>query len=172
MRLRPARPVRFALAVTLIAGAAGWPAGPSAAQTQSESSANASALKTPVGLWRTKNGRSHVRIYRCDDKLCGKIVRLREPTLKDGTPLVDKRNPDPKLRDRPIIGLTVIWGFAKSDRPGRWSGGGMYHPEEGKYYKGALTLRPDGRLRVRGYRRVPLVGKTQYWTRVETPTGE
>lgn len=142
-------------------------------KTQSETSARAAALDaTPIGTWVTQGGRSRVRIFRCGDKLCGRIVWLREPALKDGTKLVDKLNPDPKLRDRPVVGLTVIWDFSKSDRPGRWSGGGMYHPEEGKYYKGALTLRPDGRLRVRGYRKVPIIGKTQYWTRVKPDTAE
>lgn len=137
------------------------------AQDPAKTSTSASALQTPVGLWRTQQGRSHIRIFECGEKLCGKIVWLREAKLKDGSPIVDARNPDPKLRDRPVVGLTVIWGFTKSNRPGRWAGGRMYHPEEGKYYKGALTLRTDGRLRVRGYRRVPVVGKTQYWTRLK-----
>lgn len=125
-----------------------------------------SAGRTPLGVWRTQDGRSHIRLYACGTKLCGRIVWLREPNWTDGKPLVDKRNPDPKLRDRPVLGLKVVWGFSRSERPGRWDGGRMYHPEEGKIYKGALTLRTDGRLRVRGYRKVPVVGKTQYWTRV------
>lgn len=157
-----------ALAV-LTAAALAVAAVPAGAQTQrqSETSAGVAAIgPTPVGTWQTEHGRSRVRIYRCGDKLCGRIVWLREPTDDNGVPYVDKRNPDPKLRDRPVVGLIVLWSFSKGDRPGRWDGGGMYHPEEGKYYKGALTLRPDGRLRVRGYRKVPVVGKTQYWTRV------
>jgi uncharacterized protein (DUF2147 family) len=147
---------------------------PAAAQDRSPgaTSSEGAGLETPVGLWSTPEGRSHVRIYPCEgSKLCGRIAWLREPNWTDGTPLVDKRNPDPKLRDRPVLGLLVLWGFSRGERDGRWDGGGMYHPEEGEYYRGALNVRPDGTLRVRGYRKVPIVGKTQIWTRVRAPAG-
>jgi hypothetical protein len=31
--------------------------------------------------------------------------------MPDGQPDVDRLNPDPTLRQRPLCGLTVIWGL-------------------------------------------------------------
>ena len=47
----------------------------------------------------------------CGDELCGTIVWLSEPTLPDGRVKKDVSNPDPSLRDRTILGLTILRGL-------------------------------------------------------------
>jgi uncharacterized protein (DUF2147 family) len=123
---------------------------------------------SPVGVWLASKGRSHVEIYKCGAKLCGKIVWLKEPTNKDGSPKVDSRNPDKAKRSRKLLGLHILRGFVKDeDEPNYWTSGRIYNPEDGDVYKCTLTLRKDGKLRVRGYVGIPLLGKTQIWTRVK-----
>lgn len=130
--------------------------------------APAQAAEPVEGKWLTKDGKSHVVISKCGDKLCGKIVWLKEPTYADGKPKVDRKNPDSAMRNRQIIGLAILTGFEKdNDRGTYWTGGQIYNPEDGKTYKCYLELQSDGRLKVRGYVAIKLLGKTQYWTRVE-----
>ena len=119
---------------------------------------------TPIGLWET--GKSHIEIYRCGDLLCGRIAALDEPLDAEGHPKTDGNNPEPALRDRPILGMDLIAGFSrKSDE--RWTGGTIYDPRDGKTYKCKMTLKEDGTLEVRGYVGLSLFGKTVVWTRIE-----
>ncbi|HEY7609173.1 MAG TPA: DUF2147 domain-containing protein [Alphaproteobacteria bacterium] len=122
--------------------------------------------QNPVGQWMTEGGKSHVQIYQCGPHLCGRIVWLREPNGKDGLPKVDFRNPDQSKRSQKIVGLMMMWNFAKASDPGEWESGRIYNPEEGETYKSTLKLRPDGKLEVRGYVGISLLGKSQYWERV------
>ncbi len=121
---------------------------------------------SPVGRWMTEGGKSHVDIYSCGQQLCGRIVWLREPLFNDGRPKMDLLNPDPARRSQRIIGLQLMWNFSKADAANEWESGRIYNPEEGEVYKSTMKLRPDGKLEVRGYVGISLLGKTQYWERV------
>ncbi len=116
-----------------------------------------------AGLWLTDAGKSHVQIYPCGPHLCGRIVWMREPNGADGQPKVDRKNPDPAKRAQRIVGLVMMWNMAKADDPGEWEGGRIYNPEDGETYKSRMKLRVDGKLEVRGYVGISLLGKTQYW---------
>ena len=93
-----------------------------------------SALADPKGVWLSGSGKSHVKIYPCDDdneKLCGEIVWLRSPLGKDGKPRRDIHNDNKSLRDRPIMGLRVLWDL-EDDGRGEWDDGDIYNPEDGE----------------------------------------
>jgi len=122
---------------------------------------------SPIGRWMTEGGKSHVEIYACGTQLCGRIVWLREPLFKDGRPKTDLNNSDKALQRRPILGLPFLYNFAKSAEPNVWEGGRIYNPEDGDVYKATITLRPDGKLALRGYVGISLLGKSQYWERVK-----
>ena len=103
------------------------------------------------GVWLVQDQDAKVRIGPCPGQagqLCGEIVWLRAPTGADGRPKTDARNPDASLRNRPLIGLTMIRGFRPAG-PGRWEGGKIYDPKSGKTYASKLraTLRLPGALR-------------------------
>lgn len=119
----------------------------------------------PIGVWLTESGSGHVEIAPCGPALCGKIVWLKEPLTEKGEPKTDRHNPDEALRPRPILGLPMLDGFVAASGGG-WEGGTIYNPEEGKTYKCVMSLDDPNKLRVRGYVGIPLLGKTQIWTRV------
>jgi len=116
-----------------------------------------------LGQWLTADGKAKVEIYRCDSLFCGKIVWLKEP-LKNGKEVVDDKNPDPALQQRPVSGLVILWGFA-FDGEDEWKGGKVYDPESGDTYSGKMTLNDEHNLRLRGYVLIPLLGRTEIWTR-------
>ena len=95
-----------------------------------------SALADPKGVWLSGSGKSHVKIHPCEDdneKLCGEIVWLRSPLGKDGKPRRDIHNDNKSLRDRPIMGLRVLWDL-EDDGRGEWDDGEIYNPEDGEAY--------------------------------------
>ncbi len=128
----------------------------------------AQAADAVIGKWLTKGGKSHVVIANCGASVCGKIVWLKEPNDKAGKPKVDIRNRNAALRGRALMGLSLLKGFKKADDKGaRWTGGTIYNATDGKIYNCYIQLQSDGRLKVRGYVAIRLLGKTQYWTRVK-----
>lgn len=125
------------------------------------------ANAAPLGRWLTDGGKAQVEIAPCADKLCGKIVWLAEPLDEQGQPKRDRNNQDEAKRSRPVVGLAMLEGFAAAGEPDKWEGGTIYNPEDGKTYSCTMTLQDADTLRVRGYVGLPLLGKTQVWTRVQ-----
>ena len=78
----------------------------------------------------------------------------------------DDLNPDPALRERPLLGLTIMTGFT-TDGDSRWKGGSVYDPNSGKTYKCKLKLIDANTLEVRGYIGVSWLGRTETWTRYD-----
>ena len=76
----------------------------------------------------------------------------------------DVHNPDPALRDRPLVGLEIFSGF-KYDGDGAWSGGFIYDPNSGNTYRCKITLLDPDTLKVRGFIGVALFGRTETWKR-------
>src|SRR5215469_7786543 len=92
----------------------------------------ASVGLSPIGVWATENGFSHVKITDCDGKLCGSIIWLKEPLNKEGKDKIDSKNPDPRLQSRKMVGLQLLKGFVSDGDSAVWSGGTIYNPDDGK----------------------------------------
>ena len=138
-----------ALAMVMAAGAA-------SAQTSSGSA---------EGNWLASGGAGTVRIAPCAGQpstLCGTFVGLRNANGPDGRPARDVNNPNAALKSRPMVGMTFLTGF-KPAGSGRWTGGKIYNPEDGKTYNSKLSLNPNGTLKVEGC--VMVICKAQTWTR-------
>ena len=118
-----------------------------------------------VGKWKLEDGTAIVEVYQNGDVFNGKIVWLEKPTEADGTPVVDDKNPDPKLRKRQIIGLNMLSNLKKTGT--EYSGGSIYDPGNGKTYNCSMKVEGDI-LRVRGsLDKKGLLGRTMNWFRVK-----
>lgn len=120
---------------------------------------------TPVGVWQDVDKRIEVEIAPCGDRLCGSIVWFRWPNDAEGLPMVDLKNPDPALRTRPLLGLTILRGLRRTGER-TWGGGEIYYPDDGMNYDAQMSMQSDGTLRVRIYLVLPMFGETRIWTRV------
>lgn len=118
-----------------------------------------------TGLWLTEKKGVIVKIYDCDGALCGQTVWLKKMSFKDGTPRLDAKNPDPSLRDRHWCGIHVIKGV-KPKAAGKWEGGKVYDPKTGETFDFDIEKTSKG-LKVRGYLGLPLLGKSEKWTRTD-----
>jgi uncharacterized protein (DUF2147 family) len=79
------------------------------------------------GIWLTEEGTSKVEIYQNGDQYFGKIVWMDQSMAKGGNP-VDKNNPDKNLRNRPLMGMDMLYNLQK--RNGKWYGK-LYAPMRG-----------------------------------------
>lgn len=96
----------------------------------------------PFGVWAMSNGKVTVQVSACGSLLCATIVRLKEPISKiDGKPKVDRENPDPALRKRPLIGLSILGGMKPAGNS-QWKGT-IYNPDDGKTYSATVRLEGD-----------------------------
>ncbi|HTQ71039.1 MAG TPA: DUF2147 domain-containing protein [Acidocella sp.] len=132
-----------------------WLAAPAVAQT------------SPAGWWVDQSGKAGIVISACGADLCGKIEWLRVPLDSEGKPKTDIHNGDTALRARPLCGLSILGNFVP-DGEGGWKGGWIYDPEGGKTYKSVMHVAADGRLHVRGYVGITLLGRSAIWTRPAT----
>lgn len=107
-----------------------------------------SAAAGPEGVWSMSNGKVTVRIANCGSNLCARIVGLAEPISKiDGKPKVDRENPNPSKRKRPLMGLSILIGMKPAGN-GQWQGA-IYNPDDGKVYS-ATVRHNGGTLKVKG----------------------
>lgn len=122
---------------------------------------------SPLGVWTNAEKKATFEIYKCGDKLCGKIVTLTVPNdPATGKPKTDSQNPDPKLRNRPRLGLAFMQGFTYDDG-NKWDNGKIYDPETGKTYSCYMKMESANQMEVKGYIGFSLIGKSQTWTRVK-----
>jgi uncharacterized protein (DUF2147 family) len=120
----------------------------------------------PVGTWLTEAGKSHVRISRCGETLCGKIVWLRDATdPESGKPVTDLRNADTVKRNRPVLGLEIMAGM-KSGGTDKWAGE-LYNPEDGKTYDGKFDMLDARTAKLKGCAFGGLFCKTETWVRLD-----
>ncbi len=120
--------------------------------------AKADAEPTIQGRWLTDDGMGVVRIGPCGTRLCGWIVEVLDAS--PGVPRTDVNNPDPRLRDRPIIGLQTLSGFARAGVV--WRDGRAYDPKSGHSYRATLEVEPDASLKLTGC--VMFLCRSRSWT--------
>ena len=90
------------------------------------------------GIWMLNSGKVTVRIAPCGPSLCGAIVGLAKPLDKKGSPKVDKKNPNESLRNRPLMGLTILANM-KPAGENKWRGT-IYNADDGRTYSSYMDL--------------------------------
>jgi uncharacterized protein (DUF2147 family) len=104
----------------------------------------------------SESGNTRVRIAPCGNSYCGTILGIK------GDPR-DVSNPDPKLRDRSLVGLNIISDFKPS---GDGFEGTLYSYKDGKTHTGKATFAGSGAVQLSGFVFGGLVCRTQTWTKV------
>jgi uncharacterized protein (DUF2147 family) len=117
----------------------------------------------PTGVWQTQAGDARVKVSKCGAGLCGVIVSIRDKIdPATGKPAVDDKNPNPALKDRPMVGVSLF----SSMRPvglNKWSGT-IYNADDGNSYASNISVAGPDQLRVEGCVGPICGGET--WTRM------
>ena len=127
------------------------------------------AQSTLAGFWATERYASVVEISVCPENtesVCGTIVWLWDAVDGAGLPVTDAENPDPGLRDRPLIGRVILAGTVRGTGKMSEATGEIYNPEDGRTYRTTIRLIDDITLHVKGC--VVFICRTQVWRRPES----
>lgn len=99
------------------------------------------------GIWKLDSGKFTVQISPCGPNLCGAIVGLAKPLNKKGEPKLDKKNPNEALRNRPLMGLTILANM-KPSGDNKWKGT-IYNADDGYTYSSYMKLSGNN-MKVKG----------------------
>ena len=113
-----------------------------------------------AGIWLTADGEGLVEI-RFEGEVPIGIIKGAADGVEKGR--LDDLNPDPSLKKRPLTGLQIISKLTPAGG-GKWKGT-IYDPNSGKTYKCTLSLSDENTLKLRGYVGIPMLGRTETWTR-------
>jgi len=112
-----------------------------------------------LGNWLTQDRDGIIQISRASDgSYQGRIVGGDDPGGRDN------KNPDLALRSRPLRGTVIMHGLRYAG-DGHWTDGTIYDPDSGHNYHCSLELVAPDRLKIHGYIGIPLLGRSQTWTR-------
>ncbi len=141
---------RFALGIIALAALLG------------ATTAQAHGVGEPAGIWQTQAGDARVKVSKCGGGLCGVIVSVRDKIdPATGKPAVDDKNPNPALKNRPMVGLTLFSGM-RQVAANKWSGT-IYNADDGGSYASNVSVAGPDQLRVEGCVGAICGGET--WTR-------
>jgi uncharacterized protein (DUF2147 family) len=122
---------------------------------------------SPVGKWKTfddetKEAKSIVEIYEVEGKFEGRVVQILTPGEENK---ICEKCPG-ENKNKPINGMIILRDLTAGD--GEYSGGSILDPNNGKIYSCKIMVEDEGsKLKVRGFLGFALLGRTQYWHRVE-----
>ena len=111
------------------------------------------------GTWVHPDNGSHIKVSQCGGGLCATVVKVQDPSR------TDINNPDPKLRQRPIKGITIMSGAKKSGDKS-WSGK-LYNTQDGQTYSGTVTVVDKNHLQLQGCVLGGLICQGPTWTRLQ-----
>lgn len=128
-----------------------------------------------LGKWCDEERKIEFEIYKYDGKFIGKILWLREPYYPaddpkgmGGKPRVDRENPETAKRNRPLLGIDVVWNLVYAGE-NTWTDGLIYDPRNGSIYHCKVTIEGNDMMSVRNFIGVSLLGITKTLTRLNKP---
>lgn len=113
-----------------------------------------------IGTYWSPEKDGKIAIYKRNNKFYGKSVASNTPDLKDA------KNPDPKLRDKVVLGQEIFFDFVYDEDDDEYKDGKIYNPLDGNTYSAKMWL-DDSKLKLRGYLGWSLFGVTKTMERVE-----
>ena len=91
-----------------------------------------------LGKWMSPDNKSILNFQKIGTKITATIFWLKQPNDINGKPILDRNNPDTKLKSRPLVGITVVYVLIKESN-GNYKGL-YYDVESGETYSCTITL--------------------------------
>ncbi|MBC8051611.1 MAG: DUF2147 domain-containing protein [Sphingobacteriaceae bacterium] len=120
-----------------------------------------------IGNWMSVRGNVKVRVYREGEEYKAKVLWFKDTDdkTKPMNTRTDENNPDPKLRQRKLIGLQVLSELKYNPKSKRWEGGKIYDAKTGKTWSSVAYFGKSGLLNVKGFWQFEFIGKTMVFNR-------
>ena len=107
------------------------------------------SVDTIEGYWLSSGSIIEVKI--CDEFICAEISHVFVSEETDPLSVLDEKNSNNDLQNRPLVGVNLFEGFKKEQISNKvLKGGKIYNPNNGNSYKAKLTLLNNNNLQVQG----------------------
>ncbi|WP_158829543.1 DUF2147 domain-containing protein [Mucilaginibacter lacusdianchii] len=126
-----------------------------------------SARERICGKWENKEKTLRIQVYTEKQDFRAKIIWFSDTEGKPMSYWKDKRNPDPALRNRTILGMSILSGLKYNASSGTWEDGKVYDSKHGKVWNASAAINKNGLLKVRGYWHVKFIGRTMTFHRIK-----
>jgi len=120
-----------------------------------------------LGKWETPEKTIGIQVYMVNKDYKAKIIYYTDTGGKPMDYWTDKRNPDPALRSRKILGMEILRGLKYSPKTDSWEDGMIYDSKHGREWNAAVTFDKQGLMHVKGYWHFKWIGKTMVFKRME-----
>lgn len=136
------------------------------ADTSPDDGADAKADRI-CGKWASTEKNLVVEVYPYKGTYKAKIVWFSGGVTKAKPmeTITDVKNPNASLHTRKVLGLDVVENLKYNPKSDSWEGGKIYEVQSGKYWSAAAYLDKSGMLKVKGYWKMKLFGKTMTFKR-------
>ena len=119
------------------------------------------------GKWQNEDKNLVVQIYRDNAEYKAKVVWFDNGEGEQAMyTYTDKRNPDPNLRSRKVLGMNVLESLTYDPENHSWEDGTIYDASSGKVWSSSAKITKDGNLKVKGYWKFKFIGKTINFKRI------
>jgi uncharacterized protein (DUF2147 family) len=119
------------------------------------------------GKWISSEKNIIVQIYREGNIFKARIVWFQNTdTSKAMDEWTDKHNPDVALRNRKLIGMSILRDMDFVPKSNSWENGKIYDAKNGREWDASAYINKEGQLKVTGYWHFKFIGRTMTFIRV------
>ena len=117
-----------------------------------------------LGKWISTTGNCIVEVYKLKSEYKARLLWFKDGTneISDYT---DKKNPDPALRSRKLVGMEVVNGLHYDADEKEWVDGHIYDASSGKEWDSVAWITDDNLLKVKGYWMFKFLSETKTFKR-------
>lgn len=118
------------------------------------------------GKWESAENNLIIQVYIDGGEFKAKIIWFSDT---DGKPMdywTDARNPDPALRSRKILGMSILRGLKYNPKTHSWEDGMVYDSKHGREWNASAYINKKDQLKVRGYWHFKFIGRTMTFHRI------
>lgn len=116
-----------------------------------------------IGVWEMTDKSAKMEVFKSGDEYQAKLLWGKDIVNENGSSKKDIKNPDKKLQNRDIVGITYLTGLKYDD--GEYDKGRIYNSANGKIYKCYVWIKKE-KLYLRGYLGMRILGQTTEWNRI------
>jgi uncharacterized protein (DUF2147 family) len=114
------------------------------------------------GTWQNDKKTIKIEFFKTSSGYSAKIIWMADAKNEDGTPKLDKENPNPALRKNPLVGTVIIYNL-KFDGKNSYRSGKIYAPRRGMTADCLITMLSSNKMSITAKK--GLFSETKNWIR-------
>jgi len=119
------------------------------------------------GKWESTEKDLIIQVFTQGGQFKAEIVWYADTDDKPLDYWTDVHNPNPALRSRKILGMSILRNLAYNPNTNSWENGMVYDSKHGRDWNASANIGKQGLLKVRGYWHFKFIGRTMSFKRIK-----